>query len=754
MEAGESARQTAEGKQRHSRVLLSAAIEEARSARRYERGGAAEERTAALLAELTEYGFRVLHDRHWPGTQRANIDHVVAGPSGVFVVDTKHWAADVTVSQGRLIRGQVECDDEVAKVRDQAGAVRDVLVETGLSPTMVVPVIGLHGKPTPKVLLDGTWVVGTELLPREILRDKRALTPAQVDQVVAALERGLSAAAEPQPTHPSEVEAKHRAVPEDTLFSVDDLDQDALAAALKKPLADWMVFLHPSQARYARRDLNGAGRITGPAGTGKTVVALHRLAQLAETGSQRLLYVTFVRTIPLVLSHAYRRMSPHTADRVEFASLHAWAARLLRGRGLPHQVETQRCANAFSLAFARWEQRESMSVTAPYSYWKEEVDNVLRGRALTNLDDYLALNRAGRSTRLGHLQRRAVWCLAQHYESLLSARGLLDWNDLLRLARDEVRRCPPEPEYDAVVLDEAQDMPLLAGQLLQALVGNRPNGLMFVGDDQQRVFPGGFRLVECGVDVTGRSVRLTRNYRNTREILETAARLVDDQDVAMLDETTGGGGIEIVRTGAAPTVVRAGSQQEHDRVLVEAIRASAVVGTACAVLFERRGAVRGMLQVLRAERIPAVDLETWDGASEVAVIVGTIKRAKGLEFSRVFVPAVEPALLREPAGDLSEAAVHPADTTVAGVMFAVLGAVPEGGPARFREPGWSHAGQAPSLTCETCGSALHVCRRPYTSAGKEYRYWALVCPECLTCAAPDDLSRGQRKALARLRQAG
>lgn len=112
------------------------------------------------------------------------------------------------------------------------------------------------------------------------------------------------------------------------------------------------------------------------------------------------------------------------------------------------------------------------------------------GRDLRDLTDYLVLERVGRGTRLGHLQRRAVWQLATSYGDHLRQRGLLDWNDVLRLARDEARRLPPQPAYGAVVLDEAQGMPLLAGQLLVACAGDRTNGLLFVGDDEQRVFPG------------------------------------------------------------------------------------------------------------------------------------------------------------------------------------------------------------------------------------------------------------------------
>lgn len=805
MAAGGSAQREADESRRHAAVLAQAAAEQSRRSESFSRGGHAEEQTAQRLTALSPYDFFALHDRRWPGTTAANIDHVVVGPSGVFVIDTKDWSGDLRLESGRLFRGQEPCDDHLHKVTAQAEAVREALADIGLPAMMVRPAIALHARTFDLAVISGVWVLDSERLPRAILRHSKALTQAQVEQVLGALVVALPpAGSPPAPSPPNVAPASEPRVEAETaadigaLFTEEDLEDDALAAAMQRPFADWMVFLHPAQARFVQRDFAGPARITGGAGTGKTVVALHRLAYLSQARARRLLYVTFVKTVPLVLAQAFARLSPDTASRVEFTSLHSWAARFLHQRRIPCSVDSRGCDRAYADAWESLPERDLLLRSAPYSYWKEEVDTVIRGRDLRQLDDYLVLERVGRGSRLGHQQRRAVWKLADSYAANLRRTGLRDWNDLLRLARDEARRLPPEPTYDAIVLDEAQDMPLLAGQLLVALGGDRPNGLLFVGDDQQRVFPGGFRLAECGVDVSGRSVRLTNNYRNTREVYQAASALLSGEISAVLDDPGALEATSATRSGGQPLVVSAGSVWEHDLALVASLTdwlATRRATQTVAVLVERRNQVRHLVTHLTGQGIAAVSLDQWDGVEPDAVIVGTVKRAKGLEFTRVHVAYAEPQVLAPEPHDLNDSSVEqwqqrrremyvamtrardelwvgvldpfapsaqpvqaePGQAvpvasvdTVYGLMSAVLGVEPAGGPARFSQHGWTYEGVLVTLTCETCESALHACRKPYESAGRTYRYWALTCPQCLTSMAPDQLSDDRAKLLRRL----
>jgi hypothetical protein len=799
MAAGDSARHEAETSLRHAVRLRAAAREQERRARSFRRGSGAEQRTADLLDVLRSHGFSAVHDLSWPGTRRANIDHVVVGAPGVFVIDTKDWSGRVSVVGGRLYCGEVERSEALDLIRAQADAVHDVLAEAHLAPSRVTPVIALHGSSQPLATADGTWVVGAEQLPRELIARPGALQPADVDRLRAALEQELPHAGDrahrggpaavklPQPTA--------EALEPQALFSSDDLAADALRAAAERPLEDWLVFLHPDQLRHVRRTLNGPGRITGPAGTGKTVIAMHRLAHLAERGAGRLLYVTFTRTIPAIVQTTYRRLSPYTVDQVEFAGLHQWAAAFLRSRQLAVPLDPGRAETLWSLAWIR--HRAQLAEIADHAYWRDEVTQVIRGRGLTTLDQYLAMDRPGRGIRLDHQQRRIVWSMAEHYRERLLQNGTADFDDLLRIARDEVRREPPDPGYDAVVLDEAQDISQLAAELLHALVGDRPNGLLFLGDDHQRVYAGGFRPSDCGIDVVGRSVRLTVNYRNTTEILDYATTLATSEDVGLLDDPGAGTTAEAVRRGPEPEVATFGALDRHDPAFVAAVRTALdedAADLSLAVLNESTTAANVYLRLLQMNGVPALPLKDWTGGPCAAVLVGTIKRAKGLEFNRVFLPSVAPELLSEPLPGTSDAAlvrwrcrrrelgvgltrsrrhlwvgsvvppagsgsdvfqdpiaVDPNDTSVAGVVEAALGLLVSGGPPRFAEPGWAYESRLESLACDACGNDLHVCRRSVLAGGRQFKDWALVCATCLTSVPPHELGPANRQILAQLR---
>lgn len=653
MSAGESARLEAEASARQAQELREAAAEADRRSRNFAKGGAAEEEVGRRLGELGAYDIQTLHDRRWPGTRNANIDHLVVGTCGVLVIDTKHWADDLKISEDGLYRGQLSCEEDLDKVRRMADAVSEQLVEEGLPPTQVLAVLAFFGRSIRAVNVHGVWVMGADELPNFILLRGKLLTQLQVEQLLARLMIACPPAASRAISRPRAVQASAGATltdPEDgVLVSRRELEDAALEAAMRAPLADWMVFLHPDQAKLVRRSLNGPSRISGPAGTGKSVVALHRLAYLAERRRHRLLYVTYVKVVPRVLGAAYRRLSPHTAERVDFANLHSWAFRFVRERGLVRTVDRSGIEEAFAEAWRSVGRGSLLEKSAAEPYWRDEVDSVVRGRSLTRLDDYLDLDRLGRGSRLGSQQRRVVWALKEAYEAELHRRRLHDWNDLLRIARDEVRRRPPDPSYDVVILDEAQDMPLVAAELLHALAGHKPDGLMLVGDDQQRIFPGGFRLSEAGIDVTGRSTRLTRNYRNTEQILRSARSLVAGEDDDLLEGVTRTAGVETSRSGEEPVFVRAMSRADHGVALsaqLQRLLSSGAAAGDIALLVETHAQARQCEDLLAAHGIPSVRLAQWDGLAADAVVIGTIKSAKGLEFKHVLVSAVDPILMQ------------------------------------------------------------------------------------------------------------
>ncbi|MCG5213054.1 UvrD-helicase domain-containing protein [Streptosporangium soli] len=436
----------------------------------------------------------------------------------------------------------------------------------------------------------------------------------------------------------------------DPLFDVKEVEAAALRSALSAPIERWMTFLHSDQVAMTRRHCNGPARISGPAGTGKTVVGLHRAAYLAERSTGRILYVTFANNLPRVQGQLFRRLSPATAARVEFTSLHAWAQTFLAEHDVRLSVSRERAETAFSRAWSR-AGRDSVLVDVDPSpaYWKEEIDYVIKGRGLTSLDQYRGISRYGRRSALRSAHREAAWLLYEEYELLRTMRGVHDFNDVLLMALDKLRDTPADPPYTSVIVDEVQDLTLIGVKLLHTLVGDAPNGLLLIGDGQQAVYPGGFRLSDAGIAIKGRGGVLHTNYRNATPIIDTALAVISNDPFEDLEESNPNGHRTMELTYHDGQVIKANADDEaqHDRLLVEALQDLAArstddppAGRLCdaAVLCATRRQIAHYQRLLNHAGIPVLRLEQYDGQPVHAVKLGTYRRAKGLEFKYVYLP--------------------------------------------------------------------------------------------------------------------
>ncbi len=253
----------------------------------------------------------------------------------------------------------------------------------------------------------------------------------------------------------------------DALFALEEAHLNGMNRALRAPIEDWIVYLHPEQASLVRRTFSGPARVSGPAGTGKTAVGLHRLAWLAATRPGQMLWTTYVRTLGPTMRQAYGRLAPETLDRVDFTHVHRLAIDLLHSRGIQCKLDKRLTAEAFRAAWARRGASLSLEQTGcSQEYYREEIQKVIKGRALDSLEAYLAVRRSGRRTAFTQARREDVWNVACAYDEELAARGVLDFDDVILLACGELR-VRPEPRYAAVVADEVQDLTLAAVQLLQ-----------------------------------------------------------------------------------------------------------------------------------------------------------------------------------------------------------------------------------------------------------------------------------------------
>ena len=438
-----------------------------------------------------------------------------------------------------------------------------------------------------------------------------------------------------------------READDEVLIHVDALAQALLDSALAGPIEDWMTFLHPEQNRLVRTQWNGPARVRGPAGTGKTVVGLHRAVYLAQRSQDPVLFVSFVKTLPIVLAALARRLSETACEQIEFVGVHKLAFACLELTGDKCRLDPRQASAAFRAAWRDTDAKTNLGrIDERPSYWQEELDHVIKGRGIVEFETYKNLLRVGRKTPMRAEDRGYMWDLYVAYEDQLASRGIHDFNDLLIKARAAVEAFPDLFRYSTVIVDEVQDLNLVALEFLKALAGDGPNQLLIIGDGQQSVYPGGFTLSEAGISVAGRATVLKNNYRNTVEILDEARRLVrgDSFDDLEGEPQAGTRESEATRHGYHPVKVDAATQVDLDVALLSMLertrQALDVPWGDMAVLVERRKDVEHYQRVLATGAIPFVELTAYDGVTSDRVKIGTIKRSKGLEFKFVFLPGL------------------------------------------------------------------------------------------------------------------
>ena len=417
---------------------------------------------------------------------------------------------------------------------------------------------------------------------------------------------------------------------------------EELAAALEYPWERWTVFLHPNQSGIVGRNYNGPARVSGSAGTGKTVVALHRAAFLAKSNPDgRVLLTTFSDTLANLLKVKLQLLvhqDLRTGGRISVDSLDTATLRLYEARFGPAKLARQEIIDALVKESASIE-RTNFSSTFLLTEW----DRVVDAWQLDTWEDYRDVNRIGRYRRLSETQRKAVWLVFQRVRSGLQERGLLTKPQLYgQLTREFLQQ--EHPPFDYVVVDEAQDVSVAQLRFLAALAGGRPNGLFFGGDLGQRIFQQPFSWKELGVEIRGRSQTLKINYRTSHQIRTYADRLLDlemsDVD-GNLEERKG---TVSVFNGPLPAIHVLGNEDSECDAVSKWLSARILEGLQPG---EVSVFVRSIDQICRAEaaversglRYTVLDDDVESADRSVAV--GTMHLAKGMEFRAVAVMACD-----------------------------------------------------------------------------------------------------------------
>ncbi len=420
-------------------------------------------------------------------------------------------------------------------------------------------------------------------------------------------------------------------------------DVDELARALDYPWEKWTIFLHPAQRQWVERDYSGPARVSGSAGTGKTIVALHRAVHLARTNTEaRVLLTTFSDPLARALQSKLRRLVSHEPSLGERLEVHALDAVAHRLYGL-HVGKFKPAEAAVLQSFIKDAADAVPDHKFGMSFLKSEWNDVVDTWRLRSWEDYRDFKRLGRKTRLSEAQRVLLWRIFEQVNARLDKSGLVTRAGLYAALADKVAAMK-HPPFDHVVVDEAQDIDVGQLRLLAAIGAGRPNSLFFAGDLGQRIFQLPFSWKALGVDIRGRSRTLHINYRTSHQIRAQADRLLGPEVSDVDGNTEDRRHTVSVFNGPQPEVRTFKDQAAEQAAVTAWLRDRVAHGV---VPHELGVFVRSAAEQARAEEAVAaagLKFKVLDEQVDTAsghVSIGTMHLAKGLEFRCVVVMACD-----------------------------------------------------------------------------------------------------------------
>jgi len=432
-------------------------------------------------------------------------------------------------------------------------------------------------------------------------------------------------------------------------------DDDELKDMLSYPLDAWRVFLHPMQRKTVQMNAKGPVRVLGGAGTGKTVVAMHRAKWLAEQiftqPTDIILFTTFTKNLASDIRENLKRICTlEQLKRIEVVHIDGWVADFLRRRSYQYTyVSPNERKDSFDEAVMVYEGHAQL----PMQFFLDEWDLVVQQQGISTLKGYLKSNRVGRGRSLRVDQRKAIWPVFEEYRSMLDERMKFEFTDaarsVMRILDESLDLLP----YRSVVVDEAQDLDEVTFRLIRSISKNRKdneqNELFITGDAHQRIYGRKIVLSQCGIEIRGRSRRLRVNYRTPEEIRSWALSILGDSS---FDDLNGGTdslkGYHSLLHGANPEMCQFDSFGEEITGIQEHIQSLLESGedpeSICLIL-RTNELVQRYCGALETYDLPVYEIKTHDERTDPGVRIATMHRVKGLEFNHVVCAGINEGII-------------------------------------------------------------------------------------------------------------
>ncbi|WP_169979844.1 UvrD-helicase domain-containing protein [Tautonia rosea] len=418
---------------------------------------------------------------------------------------------------------------------------------------------------------------------------------------------------------------------------------EELQRALDYPWDKWTVFLHPDQRELVERDYNGPARVSGSAGTGKTIVALHRAACLARSHPDtRVLLATFTDTLASALHTKLLRLvssEPRLAERIDVHSLDALGLRLYKAHFGPAKLADRALIRGLLRDASTAVECHRFSERFLLTEWEQLVD----AWQLQNWEEYRDVARLGRKTRLPEAQRAILWSIFERVIKELDNRQTITQSKLFTSLASALSKSRNSP-FDYAVIDEAQDLTVAQMKFFAALGADRPNALFFAGDLGQRIFQQPFSWKSLGIDIRGRSRTLRVNYRTSHQIRMQADLLLGPEIRDVDDNAEKRSDTVSVFNGPAPSIHALNDASEEARHVAGWLNELSELGVhphEIGLFVRSEAEIDRAVAAATEAGLPYKVLDRNVSTVSGYLSISTMHLAKGLEFRAVAVMACD-----------------------------------------------------------------------------------------------------------------
>ena len=420
--------------------------------------------------------------------------------------------------------------------------------------------------------------------------------------------------------------------------------EDELKRIMAAPLEKWRIFLHPTQRKIVYKNYSGPARVLGGAGTGKTVVAMHRAKYLASriNNNDKILFTTFTSNLASDIRENLKKIcSVDEMRKIEVINLDAWVTQFLREQGYKYKIiygdEIHGLIEKAVLI-------SDNGLDLPVSFYEEEWLRVVTAQEAFSIEEYIKASRTGRGTRLDRKKRIQVWKVFDNFLKLMKQEQVRDINYAMYECQLILSSSVYNTSYRHILVDEGQDFSSSAYSMIRKIAGpEHENDIFIVGDAHQRIYRNTATLSKCGINIKGRSRKLKINYRTTDEIHRYAFAILKGIPFDDLDgEADSVNQCKSLTHGQAPIVKSLKDIGQEIKYITSEIdkllKSDVSLSDICVIARTHR-----LLEIYTSEFTRAgircyeirngnTDNRTLDGLR-----LATMHRVKGLEFKYIFL---------------------------------------------------------------------------------------------------------------------